>query len=250
MSVLRLLFALVLIASVAACATPPQPSPKAGIKSSAPPTGFVDLKNLAPTAVLDMRYFGQQNFMQRPVAGYEKARCLMRRSAAEALSRVQADLEKWGLALLIFDCYRPQRAVNDFLAWARDLSHQSSKAEYYPRVEKSRLFAEGYLAEKSGHSRGSTVDLSLWVLDAEKARAVLKGPLSDQTAVDMGTPFDFFDPLSHTGSTSVDAAAQHNRRWLKQMLEQQGFVNLPEEWWHFTHQPEPLPEQFFDFPIQ
>ncbi len=143
-----------------------------------------------------------------------------------------------GYSLRVYDCYRPQRAVDRFVRWAGEEDgpqDMARKAEFYPRVERGRLIPDGYIAEKSGHSRGSTVDVTLVELSGRE--------------VDMGTAFDFFDPLSHTDDPRVTGAARANRQLLKRVLGGQGFVNLPEEWWHFTYKPEAYPDTYFDFPV-
>ncbi|MFK0254901.1 M15 family metallopeptidase [Streptomyces sp. NPDC090445] len=198
--------------------------------------GFVVLAEVDPTIVQDMRYATPRNFTGRVVDGYEEPVCLLARSAAEALRRAQRVLLARGYSLLVYDCYRPQRAVDLFVRWAGDPGDQGTKAEFYPRVDKARLIPDGYIAEKSGHSRGSTVDVAL-------VRLPLRRP------VDMGTPFDLFDPLSHTDDPRVPAAARANRQLLKRVLAAEGFVNLPEEWWHHTFKPEAFRGTYFDFPV-
>ncbi|MCX4694531.1 M15 family metallopeptidase [Streptomyces sp. NBC_01408] len=200
--------------------------------------GFVALREVDPSIRQDMRYAGAWNFTGGVVDGYEEPVCLLARPAAQALRRAQRGLLRRGYALRVYDCYRPQRAVDHFVRWAREPDGPGdarAKAEFYPNVERGRLIPEGYIAEKSGHSRGSTVDLTLVELSGRE--------------VDMGTPFDFFDPLSHTDDPRIGAAARANRQVLKGALGEQGFVNLPEEWWHFTLRPEAFPETHFDFPV-
>lgn len=200
-----------------------------------PPPGFVALRDVDPTVRQDIRYASEWNFTGRVVDGYEEPVCLLARPAAEALRRAQRRLLRQGYSLKVHDCYRPQRAVDRFVRWARDLDDQATKAQFYPAVDKGRLIPDGYIAEKSGHSRGSTVDVTLVRLSGGE--------------VDMGTAFDFFDPLSHTDDPRVTGAAHANRQLLKRVLGEQGFVNLPEEWWHFTHRPEAFPGTYFDFPV-
>lgn len=214
------------------------------------PEGFVDMPSALPDARYDIRYFGADNFLGRPVAGYERATCILSRPAADALARVQRELVLDGLTLKIFDCFRPQRAVDDFVRWARDLADLKMKAGYYPNVPKDELFARGYIAAKSGHSRGSTVDLTLVVRDPARARAVLAGPLEVGAEVDMGSPFDLFDPRSHTANSDMPPHVRHNRAWFAALMDGHGFSNLPEEWWHYTLRDEPYPGQFFDFPVK
>ncbi|MFJ7169501.1 M15 family metallopeptidase [Streptomyces globosus] len=199
------------------------------------PSGFAALSDVDPTIGQDMRYATGRNFTGRVVEGYEEPVCLLAKQAAEALRRAQRVLRRQGLSLVVYDCYRPQRSVDRFVRWARDAGDQATKAEFYPEVDKSRLVALGYIAERSGHSRGSTVDVALV-------------RLPDRRPLDMGTPFDWFGPLSHTDAPQIGGAARENRRLLRRALEAEGFVNLPEEWWHFTHRPEAFGEQF-DFPV-
>lgn len=187
---------------------------------------FVDAGKAIPAAVVDMRYAGANNFTGAPVAGYRRAKCLLSRPAAEALARASADLEAMGLKFRLYDCYRPQRAVDHFMRWAEN-DDQSTKAAYYPAIEKSRLFAEGYLAERSGHSRGSTVDLTI-------------------DGLDMGRPYDFFDPLSNTADPRPTDAQRANRLLLRLIMEKHGFKPYDLEWWHFTLAGEPYPESYFD----
>jgi D-alanyl-D-alanine dipeptidase len=199
-------------------------------------SGFVDAAQAVPGLVVDMRYFGSENFLGRPVAGYEAPICLVTRQTAVALKRVQEQLSQAQLGLKVFDCYRPRRAVADFVAWAKDLSDQKRKAQHYPDVDKSTLFEQGYIAERSGHSRGSTVDITL----------------IDKTTgaeIDMGSPYDLFDPKSWPSDTTFSPAAQANRMRLRSVMTGMGFRPLEEEWWHFTLEAEPYPETYFDFPV-
>jgi D-alanyl-D-alanine dipeptidase len=196
--------------------------------------------DLAPGIELDVRYAGSDNFVGAPVDGYEEPLCLLSAPAARALARVQQDLEAEGLGLRVFDCYRPQRAVAHFARWARDLADQRTRAAYYPRVPKQELFARGYVAERSGHSRGSTVDLTLVERRSDRSTAPL----------DMGTPFDLFDERSHTESPEVTPAQRARRLRLRAAMERRGFRNYPLEWWHYTLADEPSPETAFDVPVR
>lgn len=200
-------------------------------------SGFIDAAAVVPGLVVDMRYFGSENFIGRPIAGYEAPVCLLSRQAGEALGRVQAKLKPFGLGLKVFDCYRPQRAVADFVVWAKDLSDQTRKAVQYPNVDKSRLFELGYIAEKSGHSRGSTVDLTL--VD-----------LASGAEIDMGSGYDLFDTLSWPSDPRPSAQARANRAALQAAMTGEGFRSLKEEWWHFTLNGEPYPETYFDFVVR
>ena len=183
------------------------------------PPGFVRLADLAPQVRQEIRYAGPNNFTGRPVPGYGAAACWLRRDAAEALARAAATLAASGWRLVVYDCYRPARATAAFMRWADDPADQLRRAEYYPRVEKSRLFALGYIARASSHSKGTAVDLG-----AERG---------DGTPLDFGTPFDMFDARSATASREVSAEALANRRRLAAALTAQGFAAYAREWWHF-----------------
>jgi D-alanyl-D-alanine dipeptidase len=201
------------------------------------PTGFVDAAQIVPGLRVDMRYTGARNFVGRPIDGYEAPVCVLTREAAEALARAQAELALRGLGLKVFDCYRPERAVAHFARWAADLSDQGTKAEFYPNVDKSRLFELGYIAERSGHSRGSTLDLT--IID-----------LATGAELDMGTPFDLFDTRSWPTDETVSPEARANRLMLQNLMRAHGFRSLREEWWHFTLEGEPHPETYFDFVVR
>ncbi|MEE4297909.1 MAG: M15 family metallopeptidase, partial [Pseudomonadales bacterium] len=198
------------------------------------PAPLVRLAEVAPTILQDVKYAGSDNFMGRPVRGYRAPDVMVTRAAAEALARAQADAEARGLSLLVFDGYRPQRAVDHFVEWGRDLRDTASKAAFYPDVPKAELFDRGYIAERSGHSRGSTVDLTL---------------TRNGRPLEMGTPFDFFDARSHTEHPSITGEALRNRLLLREIMEAAGFRNYVNEWWHYTLIDEPYPETYFDVPV-
>lgn len=224
------------------------------------PADFVSLQDVDPTILLDIRYATAHNFTGDPVDGYRAPVCILTRPAADALRRAQQEFVAQGYSLKVYDCYRPQRAVNDFVGWAKDLADQRMKAEFYPRVDKSQLFADGYIAEQSGHSRGSTVDLTLVRQPAQQTPPYVPGqPLVDCAApapirfpdntIDMGTGYDCFDTLAHTLDPRVVGGQLQNRLLLKTGLERQGLENYPSEWWHFTFKPEAYPDTYFDFPV-
>ncbi len=216
------------LASAVACASP-------GSEPSLP-ADFVSLESVDATISLDLRYATANNFVAARIDGYEAAKCLLTRAAAEALARVQADLRAAGLGLRVFDCYRPQRAVAHFVRWSRAPEEPAAKARHHPSVAKSALFASGYIAERSAHSRGSTLDLTL----------------VDRTGreLDLGTAFDFFDPRAAGDSRDVPAAARALRMRLRAAMQRRGFRHYAAEWWHFTLANEPHPETIFDAPVR
>ncbi len=192
---------------------------------------FTNVNLAIPSIRFEMRYAGANNFIGRPVNGYAEPLCYLTNEAASALNKVQQRLQTEGLGLRLFDCFRPQRAVDHFVRWAADLNDTEMKRIYYPDILKKDLFKDGYIAAKSGHSRGSTVDLTI-------------------DGLDMGTPFDFFDPRSHTDSNAVTRAQHENRMRLKRVMEENGFQNYAEEWWHYTLKNEPFAATYFDFPVE
>ena len=199
------------------------------------PAAFVDAAAVVPGLIVDARYAGSHNFVGRPIAGYVAARCLLTQPAAAALAAVARDLAPRGLVLKAFDCYRPTRAVANFVHWARDLNDKAAKREFYPDVDKSTLFRDGYIASRSGHSRGSTIDLTLATVNGHE--------------LDMGTPFDFFSPRSWRAA-NVSAEAKANRATLASAMRRHGFRPYDKEWWHFTLSHEPFPDTYFDFPVR
>lgn len=205
------------------------------IAGSIPP-GFVDLKKTVPSLVIDLRYHDKDNFIGQRIDGYDAPFCYVSTSVAQSLKAVQLELLSFGLGLKVFDAYRPQRAVNHFVRWAKDLNDTKMKEYYYPNVEKSDLFKKGYIAAHSGHSRGSTVDVTLIDLETGKE-------------LDMGTGFDFFSPISWPTSTAVTVQQRANRLLLRSIMLRYGFRPLQEEWWHFTLENEPYPTTYFDFPV-
>jgi D-alanyl-D-alanine dipeptidase len=213
-----------------------------GPREPEPPPGppLVSVADLDASIRLDIRYAGPDNFVGVPIDGYEAAKCLLAEPAARALAAVQADLQSVGYGLLVFDCYRPQRAVDQFLRWANDAADERTKAAHYPRVPKHELVARGYIAPKSAHSRGSAVDVALLRFDS----------WGGADRVDMGTAFDFFDERSHGDARDLSEGARESRALLRQAMVRRGFRPLREEWWHFTFQPEPYPTLYFDVPVR
>lgn len=228
------LLAALLLAPAVAGGEPVRVSPA----RDAAAAGLVEVRTLAPGIRVEARYAGPDNFTGAPVPGYEGNACLLLRPVAEALARVQQDLQAEGLGLLVYDCYRPVRAVQAFMHWARADDDPGQKARWYPRVDKDALVPE-YIADSSGHSRGATVDLALVRCDGDGRCEPL----------DMGTPFDFFDPSAHTDAL-VAPAQQANRQRLRAAMEAGGFRNYPREWWHYTLDPEPDPTLAYDVPVR
>ena len=204
------------------------------------PEGFVYLKNVIPNIEIDLRYYSSDNFIGDTIDGYHVNKCIIGEKAALALKEVQAELNAQGLGLKVFDAYRPQRAVNHFVRWAKALDDTTMKAVHYPEVDKSRLFEEGYIAARSGHSRGSTLDLTIIYLEGEN-----KGK-----EMDMGTPWDYFGVESWPSSVLVSDDQIDNRMILQRVMIKHGFKPLREEWWHFTLKDEPFKGQYFDFPVE
>lgn len=228
--------------------------------NSALPDGFSRLSDIDGSIQQDIRYFGSNNFLGRPVAGYEAAECILSTPAALALVEVQAMVSELGLSLKIYDCYRPQTAVNDFMQWGADPDDQTMRLSYYPEVPKDQLFELGYIAERSGHSRGSTVDLTLVpggtsipAPDAFAQQYDCRAPANERypdNSIDMGTGYDCFDPRSHTDNIVVGPDVLQNRHLLREIMEAAGFTNYDQEWWHYTLNDEPFPDQYFEFPVR
>jgi zinc D-Ala-D-Ala dipeptidase len=220
------------------------------------PTQFVALDQVDPTILQDMRYATTYNFVGRRIHGYREPLCILTRPAARALRRAQRRLEPKGYGLKVYDCYRPTRAVAQFARWAADPDDQKMKREFYPRVGKSTVFEQGYIAHRSGHSRGSTVDITLVRLPPRTQPAWDGRPRSciarygrrfPDNGVNMGTGYDCMDPRAHT--LAVKGRARRNRLRLARTLERVGFAPYDNEWWHFTLRDEPYPETYFNFAV-
>ena len=216
-----------------------------GALAQALPDDFVALRSVAPTIQQDMRYATSNNFVGRPLAGYEAGECIVRRAVAVALQRVQQELAPQRLSLKMFDCYRPARAVRDMVAWSRDGQETPAQRNYNPRLAKADLFRLGYIATHSVHSRGFAVDLTLVDLSAPKGPAPVRGQLyadctadaalrSPEGSVDMGTGYDCSDEKAHTASRAITPAQRQWRQRLVAAMAKQGFVNYAKEWWHFS----------------
>jgi D-alanyl-D-alanine dipeptidase len=228
------------------------------LAADAMPDGFVYLRDVDPTIQQDIRYAGSRNFTGKPVDGYDAAECVLVRQAAEALKAVQDDLRSKGLALKMYDCYRPARAVAAFVEWTKKPDDPESKAIHYPRIAKSALIPD-YIAPHSGHSRGATVDLTLVPIDAgpspagedvktQACTAPQTGQATDGSLV-MGTSFDCFDTKANLGAPGLSALERENRETLRAAMQAHGFKDYRPEWWHFTLEAEPYPDTIFDFPI-
>lgn len=225
------------------------------------PDTFVHIEEIIPDALLDIRYFGEHNFLGVRVDGYLAPTCILTRQAAQALAGVQKDLAPFSMTLKIYDCYRPQQAVDHFVRWAKDINDTKTKKEFYPTVDKRHLFRDGYIAERSSHSRGSTVDLTIVPLSAPIQPAYKAGqPLTEcylpagvrfaDNSLDMGTGFDCFHELSHPENKNLGPQQRSYRLLLKTLMEKHGFRNYDKEWWHFTLVNEPYPETYFNFPVK
>ena len=211
------------------------------------PAGFVRLKDIDPTIRQDMRYAGSANFLGRPAKGYDAPACILTPEAAEALSKAQKALASEQLTLVVFDCYRPTSAVADFVAWTR----QGGKIDpmWSPKVKRRDLVSQGYIAGRSAHSRGSTVDIGIAPLDPAAAAPDPSCGAAGARTLEFGTGFDCFDPTSNTAHAPLPAGASENRRKLVQAMKAQGFRNYAAEWWHFTLNGEPFPRKRFGFPV-
>jgi D-alanyl-D-alanine dipeptidase len=198
-----------------------------------PPQDFVDLQKTIPGLVVELRYASEENFTGRPITGYETKKLYGTTALMQALTKVQKALEKRGLALKIYDAYRPQRAVNDFIRWSRIPSDTLKKRTYYPSIKKDTLFRAGYIASKSGHSRGSTVDLSI--------------VSQDGIPLDMGGEWDFFGVRSWYAFEGITVEQKAHRKLLRDLMLANGFKPYSKEWWHFTLIEEPYPDTYFDF---
>lgn len=217
---------------------------------------FVNLTDAVPDAILEIRYFGTYNFVGQRIDGYLEPTALITKRAADSLRAVSDDVMAQGYRLKIYDAYRPQTAVDHFVRWAEDLSDTKMKPYFYPDLDKSVLFEQEYIYAKSGHSRGSTIDLTLFDMNTEKE-------------LDMGGTFDWFGPESHpdfcgnpdtgkyTGDNSKSPKGRSiteeqfkNRMILRNAMIRHGFQPLTSEWWHFTLQNEPFSDTYFRFPVK
>jgi D-alanyl-D-alanine dipeptidase len=201
------------------------------------PEGFVYVHDIIPDLDIELRYNTTNNFIGESIDGYKSNNLILTIETATALKLVHEALQQQNLCLKVYDGYRPQQAVNHFVKWARDLNDTTNKHVFYPNVEKSTLFKAGYIASKSGHSRGSTVDLT-----------IIDGNTS--IPLDMGSPYDFFGEQSWVAFENLTDKQKFHRQLLKAVMVKFGFRNYPKEWWHFTLRGEPFPNTYFDFLVQ
>ena len=201
------------------------------------PQGFVHVKEIIPDLDVELRYFSTHNFVGDTIDGYKANTLILTLQTAKALKQVQDELQNQNLCLKVYDGYRPQRAVNHFMHWASNLNDTLNKQEFYPTVEKRFLFRDGYIATQSGHSRGSTIDLT-----------IIDGNTNEP--LDMGSPYDFFGEPSWVEYQNISEKQKQNRQLLQNVMQKNGFRNYPQEWWHFTLIGEPFPDTYFDFVVE
>ncbi|MGC1204968.1 MAG: M15 family metallopeptidase [Flavobacteriaceae bacterium] len=201
------------------------------------PDGFVYVKDVIPDLETELRYLGSNNFVGKPINGYKSNKLILTKQTANALKLVHEELQNINLCIKVYDGYRPQQAVNHFMKWARNLNDTINKHTFYPNIDKQNLFNEGYIATKSGHSRGSTLDLT--IVDGNTG-----------IPIDMGSIYDFFGEESWVNHQNITDKQKANRQLLQSVMLKHGFRNYPKEWWHFTLRWEPFPDTYFDFPIE
>jgi D-alanyl-D-alanine dipeptidase len=234
--------------------------PVPALAGSALPKGFVYLRDIDPAIVQDIRYAGSHNFVRRPIRGYLAAECILSQPAANALEDVQRKLAEKELSLIVWDCYRPKRAVDDLLRWSKDPAHSKMKTEFYPRIDKEKLFALGYLAKPSAHSRVSTVPLATVPTafssapppnpsQSLKARTSPKGERFEDGTIDFGTGYDCLGVLANTSNARAGGTALRNRQMLRSYRQGAGFRPYAREWWHFELIDEPFHRGRFDFEV-
>ena len=255
-SKLRMLLAVMCAACFTAVTISCSGSDEADVNPTDDSSRFVTLAEAVPDAILEIRYYGTYNFVGARIDGYEQPVALLTKEAAAALKAVSDDVVSQGYRLKIYDAYRPQKAVDHFMRWAADISDTRMKPYFYADLDKSVLFEREYICEKSGHTRGSTVDLTLFDMTAEKE-------------LDMGGTFDWFGPESHpdfcgnpetgeyTGDNSASPAGRSitaeqfaHRMILRRAMLAHGFKPFDTEWWHFTLADEPFPDTYFTFPVR
>ena len=201
------------------------------------PNSFDEVINVIPTVKFEVRYYGSHNFIGRRIDGYQKPKVFLTKKALVQLKKVQEELRDFGLGIKIFDAYRPQQAVNHFVRWAKNEKDTLMKTEFYPNVKKKDLFRLDYIASKSGHSRGSTIDLTLILLETGEE-------------LDMGSVYDFFGKISWPFYKNISKEQKAHRMLLQTLMLSNGFKPYVCEWWHFTLKNEPFPDTYFDFEIK
>ena len=232
-----LLAAILILCGVAVETSAQKAEKRAVLPDTEDASQFVMLADAVPDAILEIRYFGTYNFVGTRIDGYLEPTALLTREAADSLQAVSKDVMALGYRLKIYDAYRPQKAVDHFVRWAANIPDTLMKPYFYPDLDKSVLFAKGYIAKKSGHTRGSTVDLTLFDMNTEKE-------------VDMGGTFDWFGPESHPDFRGITPAQFANRMILRRAMMRHGFKPISSEWWHFTLKNEPFPNTYFTFPVK
>lgn len=206
-------------------------------KASELPKGFDYADPYIPGLVTDLKYLSDDNFVGQTVEGYHANRAILTSQAVRALAEVQKEVNEFGFGIKIYDAYRPQQSVDHFVRWSRDAAATQTKQRYYPNVDKSELFKLQYIDKRSGHSRGSTVDITLVDLLTGKE-------------LDMGSAFDLFDPVSWPNALALTPAQRAHRLLLATIMQKHGFKPYPKEWWHFTLANEPFPDTYFNFPVE
>lgn len=242
----KFIFGLLALLMVISCRSLTEQTPTTKTNDS---SQFVTLTDAVPDAILEIRYYGTYNFVGQRIDGYEQPTALLTRQAADSLRAVSDDVVRQGYRLKIYDAYRPQKAVDHFVRWAAAVDDTLMKCYFYPNLDKSVLFEQDYIAEKSGHTRGSTVDVTLFDMTTEKE-------------LDMGGTFDWFGHESHpdfggnpetgvyTPNDSITAEQFAHRMILRNAMQRHGFKALDSEWWHFTLKNEPFPDTYFTFPVR
>ena len=199
--------------------------------------GFSYLSEVDGSIQQELRYFSSNNFIGKKIDGYKKNNVIISNAAANALKKVQAELKQMGLSLKVYDAYRPQQSVDHFVRWAKKLNDTLMKQSYYPTIRKSDLFQLGFIASKSGHTRGSSVDLSIVEIKTNKE-------------IDMGSSYDFFGATSHSFHKKLSNRQEKNRMLLRNIMIKNGFKPYDKEWWHFTLIDEPFPNTYFNFDVE
>ena len=229
------------------------------------PKSFINIVKVNPKIQVELRYATEWNFVGHKISGYNANKCYLAKESADALGKAQSLLEGSGYSILVFDCYRPKRAVQEFMDWTKNSADQKMKTVFYQSEKKEILIERGYISNRSGHSRGSTVDLTLVKTNIDREnpyrapgllhREEFKDCRAQENIettgqLDMGTTFDCFSEMSYTQDSTISKQASSNRKKLLQVMEQVGFKNYSKEWWHFTLSDEPFPKTYFDFVIE